>query len=177
MKQFIEAGEFVTTHGVMGELKLYPWCDGPEFITALPRLFFTPDGGRETKVDAVRTHKGMCLVKLHGVDSIDAARPYIRKVAYFDRGDVTLPAGRYFIQDIIGCTVQDVDTGAVYGVITAVEHPAAIDIYTIRNDAGETFLFPAVPEFLVALSPEESIVTVRPIPGMFTNDGGNDDAD
>ena len=32
MKQFIEAGEFVTTHGVMGELKLYPWCDGPEFV-------------------------------------------------------------------------------------------------------------------------------------------------
>lgn len=42
MKQFIEAGEFVTTHGVMGELKLYPWCDGPEFVAALPRLFFTP---------------------------------------------------------------------------------------------------------------------------------------
>ena len=38
MKQFIEAGEFVTTHGVMGELKLYPWCDGPEFVAALPRL-------------------------------------------------------------------------------------------------------------------------------------------
>ena len=37
MKQFIEAGEFVTTHGVMGELKLYPWCDGPEFVAALPR--------------------------------------------------------------------------------------------------------------------------------------------
>lgn len=83
MKQFIEAGEFVTTHGVMGELKLYPWCDGPEFVAALPRLFFTPEGGRETKVEAVRAHKGMCLVKLKGVDSIDAARPYIRKVAYF----------------------------------------------------------------------------------------------
>ena len=51
MKQFIEAGEFVTTHGVMGELKLYPWCDGPEFVAALPRLFFTPEGGRETKVE------------------------------------------------------------------------------------------------------------------------------
>ena len=106
MKQFIEAGEFVTTHGVMGELKLYPWCDGPEFVAALPRLFFTPEGGRETKVEAVRAHKGMCLVKLKGVDSIDAARPYIRKVAYFSRADVKLPEGRYFVQDIVGCTVK-----------------------------------------------------------------------
>ena len=123
MKQFIEAGEFVTTHGVMGELKLYPWCDGPEFVAALPRLFFTPEGGRETKVEAVRAHKGMCLVKLKGVDSIDAARPYIRKVAYFSRADVKLPEGRYFVQDIVGCTVKDADTGVEYGVITAVGQP------------------------------------------------------
>ena len=133
MKQFIEAGEFVTTHGVMGELKLYPWCDGPEFVAALPRLFFTPEGGRETKVEAVRAHKGMCLVKLKGVDSIDAARPYIRKVAYFSRADVKLPEGRYFVQDIVGCTVKDADTGVEYGVITAVEHPAAIDVYTVED--------------------------------------------
>ena len=39
------------------------------------------------------------------------------------------------------------------------------------------FFFPAVPDFLDTLSPEQGVVTVRPIPGMFTNDGGNDDAD
>lgn len=177
MKQFIEAGEFVTTHGVLGELKLYPWCDSAEFAAALPRLYFTPQGGRETKVEAARVHKGMCLMRLHGVDSLDAARAYIRKVAYFNRADVTLPEGRWFVQDIIGCRVLDADTGAEYGTITAIDRPAASDVYTIRNEAGETFLFPAVPEFLAALSPEKGIVTVRPIPGMFTNGGGNDDAD
>ena len=177
MKQFIEAGEFVTTHGVMGELKLYPWCDSAEFAAALPRLYFTPQGGKETKVEAARVHKGMCLVRLHGVDSLDAARAYIRKVAYFNRADVTLPEGRWFVQDIIGCKVLDADTGAEYGVITAIDHPAASDIYTIQNKAGETFLFPAVPEFLAQIVPERGAVTVRPIPGMFTNDGGNDDAD
>ena len=88
-----------------------------------------------------------------------------------------MPEGRYFVQDIVGCTVKDADTGVEYGVITAVEHPAAIDVYTVENSGGETFLFPAVPEFLGTLSPEQGVVTVRPIPGMFTNDGGNDDAD
>ena len=81
------------------------------------------------------------------------------------------------MQDIVGCTVKDADTGVEYGVITAVEHPAAIDVYTVENSGGETFLFPAGPEFLDTLSPEQGVVTVRPIPGMFTNDGGNDDAD
>ena len=50
-------------------------------------------------------------------------------------------------------------------------------VYTVENSGGDTFLFPAVPEFLDTLSPEQGVVTVRPIPGMFTNDGGNDDAD
>ncbi len=177
MKQFIEVGEFVTTHGVMGELKLYPWCDSPEFVAGLPRLYFSPQGGRETRVESVRVHKGMCLVKLKDVGSIEQARIYLHKTAYFNRADVHLPQGRFFVQDIIGCKVQDADTGKEYGVITAVDHPAATDIYTVKNEAGETFLFPAVAEFLVRLAPDEGIVTVRPIPGMFSNEGGNDDED
>ena len=177
MKQFIEAGEFVTTHGVMGELKLYPWCDSAEFAAALPRLYFSPQGGREIKVDAARVHKGMCLMKLRGVDGIDYARGFVRRVAYFNRADVTLPEGRWFVQDILGCRVLDADTGAEYGVITAIDHPAASDIYTVTNGAGKVFLFPAVPEFLAELAPERGVVTVRPIPGMFAYDRGGDDAD
>ncbi|MEG1012278.1 MAG: ribosome maturation factor RimM [Ruthenibacterium sp.] len=177
MKQYIEAGEIVTTHGVMGELKLYPWCDGPDFVAALPRLFFTPDGGAEKKIESVRAHKGMCILKLAGVDGMDATRPYLHKTAYFARDDVKLPAGRYFAQDIIGCTVQNADTAEVYGTVTDILHPASSDVYEVKNSAGEVFLFPAVPEFLSELAPEKGIVTVRPIPGMFTNAGGSDDAD
>lgn len=177
MKQYLEAGEFVTTHGVMGELKLYPWCDDASFITELPRLFLGRDGQKEKKVTAARVHKGMCLVKLEGVDSIDDARSYVRRVAYFARADVQLPEGRFFVQDIIGCKVLDAQTGQEYGRVTDVTHPAASDVYEVRNEQGETFLFPAVPEFLGELCPLEGYITVRPIPGMFTSDGGNDDED
>ena len=167
MKAYLEAGQFVTTHGVLGELKLYPWADGPEFIAALPRLFFTADGGGGKAIETVRIHKGMCLVKLAGVDSLDAARPYVRRVAYFDRADAPLPEGRYYVQDIIGCRVVDADTGRVYGDVAAISHPAASDVYTVRDAAGAEYLFPAVAEFLVRLAPEEGAVYVRPIPGMF----------
>ncbi|MEG1069435.1 MAG: ribosome maturation factor RimM [Ruthenibacterium sp.] len=167
MKDYIEAGEIVTTHGILGEVKLYPWCDTPEFIAQLSRLFFTADGGRETKIEQVRVQKDMCLVRLAGVHSIEEARPFLKKTAYFQRGDVTLPKGRYFVQDILGATVKDADTGKVYGTVTDITHPAAHDIYTVKNDAGETFLFPAVPAFLETLSPQEGLVTVHAIPGMF----------
>lgn len=176
-KDFIEAGEFVTTHGIAGELKLYPWCDGPDFVAKLPRLFFTAQGGRESKIEQIRIHKGMCLVKLAGVDTVEQARPFIRKTAYFARADVKLEKGRYFAQDVIGCAVKHADTGECYGTITDITHPAASDIYTIQNEAGETFLFPAVPEFLGEIDPENGLVTVRPIAGMFGSQEGSADAD
>ena len=49
-----------------------------------------------------------------------------------------------------------------------VTHPAASDVYEVRNEQGEVFLFPAVKEFLGELKPEEGFITVRPIAGMFT---------
>lgn len=177
MKEYLEAGEFVTTHGVMGELKLYPWCDDADFITQLPRLFLGRNGKKEQKVLSARVHKGMCLVKLEGVDSMDAARALVRKIAYFSRADVQLPEGRFFVQDIIGCKVLDADTKQEYGTLTDVTHPAASDVYEVRNEQGEIFLFPAVKEFLGELKPEEGFITVRPIAGMFTSGGGNDDED
>lgn len=176
MKQYLEAGEFVTTHGVLGELKLYPWCDEPGFIAGLDRLYFTAQGGGETQIETVRIHKGMCLVKLKGVDSLDAARLFVRKIAYFNRDDAPLPPGRYYVQDIIGCRVIDADTGMEYGEITAISHPAASDVYTVRSSMGEEYLFPAVSEFLDRLEPAAGAVYVRPIPGMFgaaeNGDGG-----
>ena len=177
MKEFIEVGEFVTTHGIAGELKLYPWCDGPEFVQGLTRLFFNEKGAKETKIEAVRVHKGMCLIKLAGITSVEAARPYLRRTAYCARKDVSLPQGRYFVQDILGSTVKDVDTGEVYGTVKDITHPAATDLYTIENEAGEIFLFPAVPEFLAELSPETETVLVRPIAGMFGKDEVSGDED
>ena len=83
-------------------------------------------------------------------------------------------AGRYFVQDIIGCEVRDAATGAVYGTVRDITHPAASDVYAIQTPQGGTVLFPAVAEFLGELCPQEGYVTVRPIPGMF--DGGEVEA-
>ena len=176
MKEYLEAGEIVTTHGVMGEMKLYPWCDGAQFVAKLPRLFFGKEGAyKELKIISVREQKGMALVKLEGVASIDDARAYMRKTAYFKRSDVKLPKGRYFISDVIGCEVLDDKTGVLYGEITDVTHPAAIDIYEIAVPSGAKVLFPAVSEFISEINPDEGFVKIKPISGMF--DGGEVNGD
>ena len=166
-KKYLEAGKFVTTHGVMGELKAYPYCDSAEFLCDFSLLYPAENGGRPWRVTAARAHKGMALLKLEGIDGMDAARALVNRVFYIDRDDAHLPEGSWFLQDIIGLQVLDADTGKEYGTVVDITNSGASDIYEIRTPDGKTVLFPAVKEFLAEISPEQGYVRVRPIGWMF----------
>lgn len=168
MNDYLPACKFVTTHGVRGELKALPLCDGADFLKKLKTLYAAPNGDGAAALAGVRAQGRMLLVRLAGVNSIEAARPYIGRTYYFAKAEVKLPRGRYFIDDLLGCTVRDADTGADYGTVTAVEHPAAQDVYTVTDAAGAEHMFPAVPEFLKSVDVAARLILVAPIPGMFT---------
>ena len=124
MQKYLEAGKVVTTHGVRGEMKLELWCDGVAFLKKVGRLYTTPQGGRCYKITSIRPQGQMALLQLEGVSDMDAARALRGQVFYFDRDDATLPAGKWYVADLIGCEVRDADTGKVYGVVTAWTTPA-----------------------------------------------------
>lgn len=166
-KAYLEAGEFVTTHGIVGELRLYPWSDDADFLTRFATLYLDAGGAKPLVVERARAHKNICIVKLEGVNSIEQARPYIGKTVYIARADAQLEEGRIFVQDLLGASVIDADTGRVYGAITAITHPGHHDVYEVQNEAGELFLFPAVAEFVQTIDVEKGCIAVRPIPGMF----------
>ena len=139
MQQYLEAGKVVTTHGVRGEMKLELWCDGVDFLKKAGRLFPSAQGGRAYKITSIRPQGQMALLQLEGVNDMDAARALRGQVFYFDRNDATLPAGRWYVADLIGCEVRDADTGKVYGVVTSVDHPGAQDIYTVKSPSGKEY--------------------------------------
>ena len=103
-------------------------------------------------------------------EDMDAARALRGQVFYFDRGDATLPAGRWYVADLIGCEVRDADTGKVYGVVTSVDHPGAQDIYTVKAPNGKEYMFPGVDAFLKERNPPEGYLLVTPIPGLLDDD-------
>lgn len=170
MQQYLEAGRIVTTHGVRGEVKLELWCDGVDFLRKAGRVYATQQGGRSWKIAAIRPQGQMALLKLEGVEDMDAARALRGQVLYFDRADATLPAGRWYVADLIGCEVRDADTGKVYGVVTSVDHPGAQDIYTVRAANGKEYMFPGVDAFLKERNPPEGYILVTPIPGLLDDD-------
>jgi len=81
-----------------------------------------------------------------------------------------LPAGKWYVADLIGCEVRDADTGKVYGVVTSVDHPGAQDIYTVKAPSGKEYMFPGVDAFLKERNPPEGYLLVTPIPGLLDDD-------
>ena len=132
MQKYLEAGKVVTTHGVRGEMKLELWCDGVAFLKKVGRLYTTPQGGRCYKITSIRPQGQMALLQLEGVSDMDAARALRGQVFYFDRDDATLPAGKWYVADLIGCEVRDADTGKVYGVVTTRFSPEKMRLYHSR---------------------------------------------
>lgn len=176
MRDYLEACRIVATHGVRGEMKAELLCDSVSFLAKNKTLYWDEGGNRPVAVLGVRAQEPLALIRLEGVTDMDAARALRGKVLYMAHDAVKLPKGRYFIQDIIGCAVVDADTGVEYGKVKSITHPGAQDIYTVVDAQGNEYMFPAVPEFLKKLDPENGRVVVAPIPGMF-GDAVNGDAE
>ena len=176
MNKYLPACKIVTTHGVRGEMKALPLCDGADFLKKCKRLFAKADGSGEVAVQSVRAQGNMALLCLTGVEDMDAARRQVGRTYYFAKADIRLPKGRYFVDDLLGCTVRDAADGRAYGTLTGVDCPAAQDIYTVTDAAGGEHAFPAVPEFLKKIDMDAREILIAPIPGMF-DEAVNGDAD
>ncbi len=161
-KNFLEAGEIVNTHGIKGEVKIVPWCDTPQFLCDFDTLYLD---GKPVAVERARAYKGNVIVKLAGVNDINAAMCLKNHIVSIDRADVELPEGRHFIADLIGLEVRDAATGAVLGTITDVLTPPANDVYVVSSQDRE-YMIPAVEEFLAETNIEEGYIRVRLIEGM-----------
>lgn len=167
MQNYLPACKIVSTHGVRGEMKALPLCDGAAFLAKFKRLFATQQGTGETRVLGVRAQGNTILLRLDGIDDMDKARAQVGHTYYFAKSDAKLPKGRYFIDDLLGCEVKDAETGCVYGTLTEIDHPAAQDIYTVTDAAGTAHMLPAVPEFVKNIDPKSRTILVTPIDGMF----------
>ena len=176
MQNYLPVCKIVSTHGVRGEMKALPLCDGAAFLAKFKRLFTSADGAGETRVLGVRAQGNVILLRLDGVTDMDAARAQVGRTYYLAKADAKLPRGRYFIDDLLGCDVVDADTDRVYGQLTNVDRPAAQDIYTVTDGAGEEHMLPAVPEFVKKIDIDARKIFVTPIEGMFT-DAVNGDED
>ena len=167
LKQYLEAGKIVGTPGVRGELRIEPWCDSPQFLAKLKTLYWDAQGQKPVRVISSRPHKNLLLAVLEGCSSATEGDLLRGKILYLDRADVKLPADRYFIQDIVGLSVEDADSGRVYGTVTDVLRTGANDVYQVTDNDGKEYLLPVIPDVVVKTEIGEGKLLIRPIRGIF----------
>jgi len=165
-KKYLECGKIVNTHGVKGAVKLESWCNTPHDLAELERIFISQPGGmKEYHVKHASVFKQFVIAELDGINDFDTAFALKNKTAYASRDDFLLEDGDYFIADLIGLPVIDVNTKAVYGKLKEIINRGASDIYVIDTDSGEKMM-PAVDEFVKEIDVNKGIF-VAPIEGML----------
>ena len=164
-EQYLEAGKIINTHGIRGEVKIQPWCDGPEFLLDFDRLYVE---GKAMTVKSARIHKGNVLVLFEGINSIDEAETLKNKIVYLDREDVDLPEGRHFIADLIGLTVRNAETGEEIGKLVDVLDYPTQDIFVIKGE--HEYMIPAVDAFLREIHEDEGWMSLVVLEGMATDE-------
>lgn len=162
-KQFLQAGEIVSTHGIQGEVKILPWADGPEFLLKFKTFYL---GEKAYEVVSSRVHKTCVLAKLRGIDTPEAAVALRGQIVYIDRSKVQLPKGTVFIADLIGCRVLD-DDGLEIGKIKDVLTMPSSDVYVIEGE--HNYMIPSVKEFVKEINVDDGFVRVHLIEGMATD--------
>ena len=168
MEQYLEIGKVVSTHGLRGELRVDPWCDSPQFLCQFKTLYLKKG---ETKLSvSSRPHKTIVIVKAKGIDTIEEAEKLRGRVLYINRSDARLAPGEYFIQDLMGLDVIDIDTSKSYGKITDVLKTGANDVYQVTDEKKKDYLIPVIDDVVKEIDISGGKVLIKPLKGIFDDE-------
>ena len=109
-------------------------------------------------------------MKIAGIDTIEAADKYLGKVVYMDREHANLPEDTFFIVDLIGLDVVDMDSGSVYGKISDVFKTGANDVYEVTDNENKKYLVPVIDDVVKEINPKDGFVKIIPMKGIFDDE-------
>ena len=168
MEEMLRVGGITTTHGVRGEVKVYPTTDDAERFLELEEIWL--DTGKERlplKIQNVKFFKNMVILKFEGYDDINAVQAWRQKDLLVTREQaVELQEDEYFIGDLIGLHVED-EEGNALGVLRDVLETGANDVYLVSRPGEKDLMLPAIKDCIREVDLEAGIMRVRVLPGLL----------
>ena len=162
MENLLQVGVITTTHGVRGEVKVFPTTDDAARFKKLKQVIL--DTGKEhlaLEIAGVKFFKNMVILKFKGYDNINDVEMFRKKSLYVTRENaVKLKKNEYFIADLIGLKVIS-DEGEDLGELTDVLQTGANDVYVIDSKEHGEVLMPAIKECVLNVDMESGIITVH----------------
>lgn len=168
MEEMLRVGVISSTHGVRGEVKVYPTTDDPERFLDLAQV--TLDTGREQitlEIQNVKFFKNMVILKFKGYDNINDIEKYKGKDLLIHRDQaVELKEDEYFVTDLMGLKVVS-EEGTVLGILKEVIPTGANDVYVVQPENGKELLLPAIKDCILNVDLEKGIMTIHLMDGLL----------
>lgn len=169
MKEYLEIGKVNNTHGLKGEVKLEMWCDGINYIKQLKTVYLDDKGVKPLSIVSARPQKNIAIIKFAEISSIEEAQELKNKVIFCNRNDAEIDEGAYYLADIIGCKVIDIESKKEYGKIADVMNYGSSDIYDVVSGKKHS-LIPAIDDVVKEIDIENQIVFIKRMKGLFDED-------
>lgn len=168
MEQFFQVGIITATHGVGGEVKVFPTTDDPKRFKRLKEVLL--DTGKERiplEIQGVKFFKQFVILKFKGLDNINDIEKYRKCSLLVPRENaVRLSRDEYYVADLEGLQVQNED-GTPIGVLKSVMETGANDVYVIELSDGRELLLPAIKQCVLEVDVEAGFIRIHILEGLL----------
>ncbi|MCR4743707.1 MAG: ribosome maturation factor RimM [Lachnospiraceae bacterium] len=163
----VTAGKITSTHGLRGEVKVYPYLDDPDrFLDFTKVIIRTNRAEFEEEIEKIRFFKNMAIVKFKGIDDINDVMKYRNaEIRVLREEAADLQEGQYFEIDLIGLDVIN-DDGRNLGELKEIMHTGANDVYIVRSEEGKEILIPAIKQCILEVNIEDGNMKVHLLEGL-----------
>ena len=167
MEDLLKVGVITTTHGVRGEVKVFPTTDDAErFLDIEYVLLDTGKELRRLNIQNVKFFKNLAILKFEGVDNINDIEMYKGRDLWIPREEAQeLGEDEYYVADLIGMDVL-LENGEKLGVLRDVMETGANDVYIVDRVDGEEVLLPAIHDCVLDVDVEKNTMTVHLMKGL-----------
>lgn len=168
MEEYLQVGVISNTHGIRGEVKVFPTTDDPARFKKLKNVFL--DTGKEyleLEIEQVKFFKQFVILKFKGYDTINDVERYKQKSLMVDREHaVKLKKNEYFIADLLGLSVYT-ENEQPLGTLTDVLQTGANDVYIVKMEEQKEVLIPAIRECILEVDMETRRMKVHLLEGLL----------
>ena len=169
MEDLLRIGVVTTTHGIKGEVKVFPTTDDVKrFKKCDEVILITKEGNLTLHVESVKYFKNIVILKFKGIDNINDIEKYKGKSLFVTRENaVELEEDEYYIGDLIGMEVYTDDSEERFGVLKDVMETGANEVYIITSENHGEVLLPAIHECILDIDVEAKKMKVHLMEGLL----------
>jgi len=168
MEQLLQVGVITSTHGLKGEVKVFPTTDYPERFEEIKEVLL--DTGRTKMpihIKSVRYFKNLVILKFKEFNDINEIEKYKQCSLWVTRENATpLYEDEYYIADLIGCQTF-LEDGSYFGELVDVLETGANDVYVIKLESGKEVLIPAIKDCILEVDVESEKIVIHLLDGLL----------